>query len=302
MGKPAARLGDMHLCPKVDPGPKPHVGGPVVAGSGDVLINGVPAARVGDKLACCGPPDTIAEGSPTVLINGKPAAILGSATAHGGKITLGSLNVLIGTEATASGASAAGGGTGAAATGANAYQNPRTYVDPDTTGKNHDSWRRPKTDGNTVRPHPGTRPPDGKPIPIRNHAQRNKTETLTGGSGVEYTVTRDKNGFPVFTIFETYISDDHIGTRKGHKHFQAANNRLKTLLAQNPALADILGLNDEQIEFLMSDPVPSESPPDLTWHHHQDVGKMQLVNEEKHNLFQHTGGMAIWGGGSKRAK
>ena len=25
MGQPAARVGDMHTCPMVDPGPKPHV-------------------------------------------------------------------------------------------------------------------------------------------------------------------------------------------------------------------------------------------------------------------------------------
>ena len=49
MGKPAARIGDMHVCPKADPGPKPHVGGPVAGGSGNVLINGVSAARVDDK-------------------------------------------------------------------------------------------------------------------------------------------------------------------------------------------------------------------------------------------------------------
>jgi len=31
MGKPAARLGDMHMCPMVTPGlpPIPHVGGPI---------------------------------------------------------------------------------------------------------------------------------------------------------------------------------------------------------------------------------------------------------------------------------
>ena len=96
MSKPAAVLGSMHVCPKVDPGPKPHVGGPIIAGSGTVLIGGIPAARVGDKAVCVGPPDTIASGSATVLINGKPAARLGDSTAHGGVITVGNPTVLIG--------------------------------------------------------------------------------------------------------------------------------------------------------------------------------------------------------------
>lgn len=95
MGKPAARISDMHVCPKRT-GKIPHVGGPVAAGSPDVLIGGLPAARVGDMVACVGPPDKIAAGSSGVLINGKPAARMGDATAHGGKIVGGCPTVLIG--------------------------------------------------------------------------------------------------------------------------------------------------------------------------------------------------------------
>jgi uncharacterized Zn-binding protein involved in type VI secretion len=71
-GQPAARLGDMHVCPMVTPGvpPIPHVGGPITLGSATVLIGGQPAARMGDMATCVGPPDTIAVGLPTVLIGG----------------------------------------------------------------------------------------------------------------------------------------------------------------------------------------------------------------------------------------
>ncbi len=69
-GKPAARMGDMHLCPMVTPSvpPVPHVGGPIIQGSTSVLIGNQPAARQGDKATCVGPPDTIAIGCLTVLI------------------------------------------------------------------------------------------------------------------------------------------------------------------------------------------------------------------------------------------
>ncbi len=70
-GKPAARVGDMHTCPQVNPGvpPTPHVGGPIAGpGSPTVLICGQPAARMGDTCTCNGPPDSIAAGQPTVLI------------------------------------------------------------------------------------------------------------------------------------------------------------------------------------------------------------------------------------------
>lgn len=99
MGMPAARVGDMHTCPMVDPGPKPHVGGPVMPpGCATVLIGGMPAARLGDKAVCIGPPDTIAKGEPTVLIGGKAAARLGDNTAHGGVIVAGCPTVLIGSD------------------------------------------------------------------------------------------------------------------------------------------------------------------------------------------------------------
>jgi uncharacterized Zn-binding protein involved in type VI secretion len=79
----------------VEPGPKPHVGGPVVSGAPNVLINGVPAARVGDACTCIGPPDAITGGSAKVIIAGSPAARFGDATAHGGIVAAGSPTVII---------------------------------------------------------------------------------------------------------------------------------------------------------------------------------------------------------------
>lgn len=94
---PAARITDMHICPMVEPGPVPHVGGPILpAGEPTVLIGGLPAARVGDKAVCVGPPDTIIAGSGTVMIGGKSAARMGDSTAHGGIIILGCPTVIIG--------------------------------------------------------------------------------------------------------------------------------------------------------------------------------------------------------------
>lgn len=70
-GQPAARVGDMHVCPMVTPGvpPVPHVGGPITGpGSPTVLIGGMPAARMGDMCTCTGPPDSIVKGQPNVII------------------------------------------------------------------------------------------------------------------------------------------------------------------------------------------------------------------------------------------
>lgn len=94
---PAARVTDMHTCPLVDPGPVPHVGGPILPPcEPTVLIGFLAAARIGDLLTCTGPPDAIAEGSTSVTIGFQPAARLGDATVHGGIIVMGCEDVIIG--------------------------------------------------------------------------------------------------------------------------------------------------------------------------------------------------------------
>ena len=92
---PAARVGDMHVCPRVT-ALVPHVGGPLMPPGGlPVLIGGLPAARLADPASCVGPPDRVVMGSATVLIGGRPAARLGDTTAHGGAIIMGCPTVLI---------------------------------------------------------------------------------------------------------------------------------------------------------------------------------------------------------------
>lgn len=92
MSKPAARQSDQDSCPL--PG---HGVNPTVSGSPNVLINGLPALRVGDKSACG---DTVADGMSTILVNGIPIAFLGSSTSHGGAIITGSADVLVGNQHT----------------------------------------------------------------------------------------------------------------------------------------------------------------------------------------------------------
>lgn len=109
-GMPAARMGDMHVCPMATPGtpPIPHVGGSILLGSTGVFIGGMPAARMGDMAMCVGPPSSIIVGCMTVLI--------GEAGAGGGS----------------GGAGAGGGGgggtatAGALASAAMSHQSPQT--------------------------------------------------------------------------------------------------------------------------------------------------------------------------------
>src|SRR4051812_32478430 len=96
MPQPAACITFPQACPLVDV-TIPHVGGPIIGpGAPTVLIEGIPAACVGDTCSCIGPPATISAGSPTVLHDGRMAARLGDPTNHGGVITLGVPTVIIG--------------------------------------------------------------------------------------------------------------------------------------------------------------------------------------------------------------
>ena len=125
------------------------------------------------------------------------------------------------------------------------------------------------------------------------------TETRDG-----HTLKRDENGFPVFNSkFDTVVSDDLLGNSDSGSHFEYSNRQLKKSLEKNPGLAKEMGLTPEQEAHFLKEP-PYKSPPfGLTWHHHQDTGRMQLVNRAEHEAFvPHTGGMSIWGGGYKRKK
>ncbi|WNF54249.1 polymorphic toxin type 44 domain-containing protein [Pseudomonas sp. SG20052] len=82
---PSARLGDKHVCPM--PG---HATTPIASASGDVNINFMGSARVGDTCGCGA---VITTGFPSIQVNGRPMAHLGSPTSHGGTIITGSGDV-----------------------------------------------------------------------------------------------------------------------------------------------------------------------------------------------------------------
>ncbi|MEF0863960.1 MULTISPECIES: PAAR domain-containing protein [Rhizobium] len=92
MGFPVSLKGHMHICPMIDPGPKPHVGGPVRSTQQSfVTVEGVPIATVGDKCLCTGVPtnDDIVDGSSVANINGQKIARFGDRCSHGGRLVQG---------------------------------------------------------------------------------------------------------------------------------------------------------------------------------------------------------------------
>lgn len=65
-----AGMSDIHMCTTPSPVP-PHGPGVVIDGSQTVLINNMPACRMGDTIIePLGPPNKIMKGEPTVIIGG----------------------------------------------------------------------------------------------------------------------------------------------------------------------------------------------------------------------------------------
>jgi hypothetical protein len=114
----------------------------------------------------------------------------------------------------------------------------------------------------------------------------------------EYTIRFDKDGFPEFrTKFETLLDKSHIGSGERLAHYKATNRKLHQAIKEDPELARALKLRPKDVEKL---PDSKDPPNGYSWHHHQDVGRMQLVDAEEHQLsIPHMGGMAIWGGGRR---
>jgi uncharacterized Zn-binding protein involved in type VI secretion len=87
----AARFGDLHSCPV-------HGGGVIIPPTSlDTVTGARQQARVGDRIACpYGPPDFIVTGSACAFVNGLMAARMGDKTMHGGVLITGALDVEIG--------------------------------------------------------------------------------------------------------------------------------------------------------------------------------------------------------------
>lgn len=105
---------------------------PVIAGSGTVMMDGKPVARVGDPLEPHDKPKhpkhprAIAQGSGTILIDGKPAALTGHAVDCGG--------VVIGSGSGEGGDIAWTGGVSAMALAASASSTPNSLASESANG------------------------------------------------------------------------------------------------------------------------------------------------------------------------
>ncbi|WHX79333.1 HNH endonuclease [Priestia flexa] len=115
-----------------------------------------------------------------------------------------------------------------------------------------------------------------------------KTVDLPNGQVIEGTFPIFDETFNVVITEELYLESDDV-------HFKVANDTLLQGISENPNLANELGFSQADIQGL----VDGQTPEGYTWHHNEEPGVLQLVDEETHAQTAHTGGRAIWGGGSE---
>ncbi|PLR83472.1 hypothetical protein CVD25_14880 [Bacillus canaveralius] len=115
-----------------------------------------------------------------------------------------------------------------------------------------------------------------------------KIVELPNGQVIEGTFPVFDSNFNVMIAEELYLESDDA-------HFEVANDTLYLAITENSNLANELGLSQSDVQALSN----GQTPAGYTWHHNEEPGFLQLVEEEPHAQTAHTGGRAIWGGGSE---
>lgn len=93
------------------------------------------------------------------------------------------------------------------------------------------------------------------------------------------------------SAYDAQLPEDKLKSTD-REQFKECNAQLKEAVENDPELRE--KFDEEQLEQIEN----GDTPDGYTWHHDVDVGKMQLVDTETHQKTAHTGGRAIWGGGS----
>ena len=101
----------------------------------------------------------------------------------------------------------------------------------------------------------------------RYHTDGGITYTTKGGTSVRY----GSDGFPDFSP-HMYRGSDGLGSVR----INYTGSRTGDFAAANKAAGF------------------ADTPAGYTWHHHQDVGLMQLIQTSVHKRFSHSGGVSVY--------
>jgi hypothetical protein len=135
-------------------------------------------------------------------------------------------------------------------------------------------------------------------IPTRNQYLEGKTHPETGVP-FERKRVKDSEGNTVEGVFPQFESKydaqlpENLYQATDAKQFDECNKQLQDAVERDPEFAK--QFTAEQLEQIEN----GDTPDGYTWHHSEEIGKMQLVDSDIHAQTGHTGGKSIWGGGSE---
>ena len=136
----------------------------------------------------------------------------------------------------------------------------------------------------------------------RNESLENDRHPITGVKFVRKVVERTDGSkvegvFPVFDSEFTAQLPDDLLTETDKKQFCECNKQLLDAIEKDPELKE--KFTPEQIEQIKDGVEDGTAPDGYVWHHNEETGKMELVDADVHAKTGHTGGRAIWGGGTE---
>ena len=141
-----------------------------------------------------------------------------------------------------------------------------------------------------------TSAPEGSPLERYENVQVHTR--MAAHPSVEYTEDtvriddRSVTGtFPEFSSVKDVQLPQDMRFARVNAQEKCCNEELCRDVTENPeAYRDVF--TDRQMEQIRS----HETPEGYTWHHHQEVGRMQLVDSRIHEANRHDGGFVLWGG------
>lgn len=119
-------------------------------------------------------------------------------------------------------------------------------------------------------------------------------------TGVEYQRKQvDINGIKIEGVFPKFESKFTCQLEKTNlqgsdeAQFKDCMGKLRDAIDKDPKFAE--QFTERQREQIHDTSVSKISG--YTWHHNEELGKMELVKEDIHGQSEHSGGKGIWGGG-----
>ncbi|MHA3916768.1 DUF637 domain-containing protein, partial [Halovulum sp. GXIMD14793] len=126
--------------------------------------------------------------------------------------------------------------------------------------------------------------------PAALRGEPGSTETVLY-NGQEVRITFNQRGFPVFddvAVYDTRVAFTDVSGKNYSGSMRAATRDLRSQI--NAGLVDPSQFSTAQLRAIRGG---SPTIPGYTWHHHEEVGRMQLIPREVHGCVSHAGGHAM---------